>query len=217
MKPHGFVDIFARLLSDAELRRRFISDRTSTLTEFGLDETDAQLLCRISDDQLEQQARGLLLKRQSEVADKIPQTWKRLGQDARQLFQTYAQQSPWPEGHRKHLLDAVAFCRFLKRQRDLLQVGQPVSNQGARDGKTTQPVVNSEFHWIRFVGENRSFRIAIARDLEVDEKPNFCLQIFYRNRKRMPRHFVFFMPFLGSVCEVWARVFKRKRDVPEDK
>lgn len=107
-----FVAAFARLLSDAECRRQFREDRHAVAQRLGIAECDSGPFLSLNADDLDRQAAGLIEKRQREVARRLPATWHRLGNTAAELFHTYANES-WPRGHRRHLDDALSFCRWL--------------------------------------------------------------------------------------------------------
>jgi hypothetical protein len=101
-----------RLLSDCALRRRFAADRAQVAVELGLRSDDAAILAGIDPSTLDRQARSLVGKRRSEVARIAPRTWNLLGATGREIFTEYASEH-WPEGHRRHPHDALAFLRFL--------------------------------------------------------------------------------------------------------
>lgn len=102
----------ARLLSDASLRRDFARDPVEVAHGLDVAETHRVAFCSLRAEQLEAQARVLLDKRFHAVADLLPRTMMRLGDDARALFDAHAL-SFWPTGHRRHLEDAVAFTEFV--------------------------------------------------------------------------------------------------------
>ncbi|MGZ0172527.1 MAG: hypothetical protein ACKVHE_23555 [Planctomycetales bacterium] len=116
--PDAEVAVLARLLSDVELRRRFVEDPERVALEI----TDAPLLVTflvgLNPAQLEAQAVTLVSKRQHEVSELLPKTWRRLGATAASLFRAYAAGSVWPGGHTRHLQDAEAFARWLTTKAD---------------------------------------------------------------------------------------------------
>ena len=111
----------AQLLSDSRLRREFIRDPAGVANRLALPPASIASLQEIDTGLLEQQARSLLGKRRFEVAAILPRTWQHLGDDAIGLFEEYALEAPWPTGHRRHLLDAAAFCSFLKDRADSIE------------------------------------------------------------------------------------------------
>ena len=101
-----------RLLTDRSLRDAFRSDAQSVADSFRLSEVERAALISLDPDQLDEQAAGLIAKRQTEVALLIPSTWQRLGSAAAALFVEFAE-SFWPSGFQRHAIDAVEFGRFL--------------------------------------------------------------------------------------------------------
>jgi hypothetical protein len=192
VKPLGFVDALARLLSESDLRNRFAVDRDSVATELGLNESDAKLLLELDLEKLKRQAEGLLSKRRSEVVDFIPSTWKRLQSTAQQkLFDEYASQSSWPESHRRHLLDAVAFCQFLLE-------------------KDPTVVVRSEYRWLKFVSESKKLSIALVSDfVSNNQNTHRAIMIMYRWRHTAPRLFVL---RCRSLTSIWNSIWQRKSE-----
>lgn len=108
-----FTAGLARLLADGGLRCRFVLDPPGTAAAMPLQPAARDLLLRLDHAQLEQQAQALLDKRRYEAFKLLPRTVMRLGAQAPALFQAYAE-GHWPEGYRRHHLDACAFGRFLK-------------------------------------------------------------------------------------------------------
>ena len=101
-----------RLLSDASLRDEFRNDPVSVAEKIDLQPDHVAMFVGLDIDQIESQATTLLSKRWNEVRQLIPGTVSDLGDEARDLFMFYANQH-WPEGHRRHPLDAYQFLQFL--------------------------------------------------------------------------------------------------------
>ena len=70
-------------------------------------------LARLDPVGLTHQAETLLQKRWHEVTKLLPSTIAELGSEAEELFRYLALKS-WPEGHRRHALDAADFIGFLE-------------------------------------------------------------------------------------------------------
>ncbi|MEZ5338300.1 MAG: hypothetical protein R3F46_08525 [bacterium] len=104
------TELLAILLSSARQREGFLADRRAWLALMLPEPDSAGLLIRLDAAQLEAQAATLLGKRWRAVAELIPES--RFGNSALSaaLFREYADQY-WPEGHRRHELDALAFLR----------------------------------------------------------------------------------------------------------
>ena len=105
----------ARLLSDARLRREHTLDATALAQRLDVDANHLEGFLGLDRHGLEIQAEALIAKRYHEVATMLPETIARQGEAAREKFFEFAQ-STWPAGHRRHLEDAVAFCRHLELQ-----------------------------------------------------------------------------------------------------
>ena len=185
MNPRGFVDALTLLLSDPALRQRFESDRSAVVNELGVSNEDAELLRRLDSQKLRQQAQGLLHKRQSEVARLIPLTWKQLSDDAEGLFRNYAETTPWPRGHQRHLHDASGFSGFLQTRKP-------------------DRTVKSECNWIEFWAGKGRFVIKFVPDLPVDGNERCGIQFLYRNRQGHAKQ---------SVIPLPAVVFRRSGQI----
>lgn len=103
----------ATLLSDRDLREQFRNSPQAIAEHLGLAGAELELVARLDPAGLEQQAETLLNKRWHEVQKLLPMTLSSLGSEAAELYRFYAQQQ-WPQGHRRHLLDAAGFIAFLE-------------------------------------------------------------------------------------------------------
>ena len=112
MSPPDLTRPLAQLLSDSRLRHDFSRDPATVVDRLALPPASIAALQEIDTGLLERQARSLLGKRRFKVTQILPRTWQHLGDDATDLFKEYALEAPWPTGHRRHLLDAAAFCSF---------------------------------------------------------------------------------------------------------
>jgi glucan biosynthesis protein len=115
LKDHCSVDLttaIGRLLSDAGLRTVFRGSPNVAAEMINLDTKDVAMFIQLDISQIEDQAATLLNKRWNEVRSLIPKTVQDLGEEAHDLFMFYANQN-WPEGHRRHPLDAFQFLQFL--------------------------------------------------------------------------------------------------------
>ncbi len=100
-----------RLLADPSLRETLRRDAVEASRILDVD------LRGIDADGLDRQADALLEKRVHEVSKRLPRTFALLEKGAERIFRKYAVFS-WPQGHDRHLCDAVAFAAFLA-ERDL--------------------------------------------------------------------------------------------------
>lgn len=161
------VALLSRLLTDDGLRKRFCEDRERVVAELADDPATATFLSAIDGGQLDAQAETLLGKRQHEVAELLPQTWRHLGSDARELFRDYAANSPWPEGHLRHLVDACDFVSWLRQ--------------------SGRAAVDSEFNRISFAATGGRFAVRIIRETS-QLLPG--VQFLARNRSGHVRQFI---------------------------
>ena len=167
------VNVMGRLLRDRELRHRFSIDRQAVIEELGVDPDQASFVIGLDVHQLDNQAESLVRKRRSEVAGLLPVTWKRLGTDAGNKFAAYADQSPWPEGHRRHFHDAAMFCKFL------------------HETASTQYLA-SEHQWVRFLASDRSFSLQFVHDLIVHDKERWAIRFCFRRNGVVTNKAIYF-------------------------
>ena len=108
-----FVTAFARLLSSQVLREQFRESPSSVSDQLGINQQDRSAFESLCADQVEQQAETLLNKRWHEVRRLAPKTTASLGEDGAEIFRYFAS-NDWPEGHRRHVVDAYRFLKFLR-------------------------------------------------------------------------------------------------------
>jgi len=152
----------ARLLSDPDLRAAFRQDRKQAAAQLALHSVDLDTFLGLDEAAIDEQALGLLDKRFHEVSRLIPQTMRGIGDRCRPIFRNYASRH-WPTGHRRHLIDAIEFCRHLRER-----------------GPWT--VFRSEVNWLRFVVYQRRLSIHFVPNIMINGKPRRGVQILYRNR-----------------------------------
>lgn len=107
-----FVSALARLLTDRTLRDRHREDPEAVADALDCMGYDADKLIALDPAQIAEQADGLIRKRYHEVRALLPETMAHLGGRATRLFFEFAE-NHWPDGHRRHQEDALAFCRSL--------------------------------------------------------------------------------------------------------
>lgn len=178
VNPRGFVDALTQLLSDPTLRQRFETDPCAVVDELGVSSEDAKLLRKLDSQKLQEQAQGLMHKRHSEVARLMPITWLRLSDDSGKLFRDYAESTPWPSGHQRHLNDAAGFSEFLR----------------THEPKKT---VKSECNWIEFRAGNGRFSIKFVRDLPFGGHQRCGIQFLYRNWRGHAKQSAVSLPAIG--------------------
>lgn len=170
MAQIAFTTALAKLLSDPRWLEAYKSDRQDAARQLHLAESDLTAFLSLDEDSLTQQAASLINKRFYEVSQIARFTVRILGQRARALFKEFAPSS-WPEGHRRHLVDAAEFCRHLKR--------------------TKQEYCRPELNYLEFLLSKRRFSVRHVRDFYVHNQPRFAIQVLYR-KKGEPRQFVWF-------------------------
>lgn len=153
------VSLLARLLGDAEVRRRFVGDSQLVARELTDDPATVEFLMRLDHLQLESQAETLVAKRKHEVSQLLPETWERLGSSSASLFKSYAAESIWPDGHDRHLKDAESFGSWLV-------------------GRARSELVMTELHRVRFLLSRRRLSVRIVRGGLI----GFRVQILFRDR-----------------------------------
>lgn len=153
------VSLLARLLGDNALRRRFVADSQQVTRELTDDPDCTEFLASLDHLQLVNQAETLIAKRQHEVAQLLPETWKRPGGISASLFKSYAAESEWPGGHNRHLKDAESFGTWLV-------------------GRAKGELVMTELHRVRFLLSRRRLAVRIVRGCLT----GFRIQILFRQR-----------------------------------
>ena len=146
-----------RLLCDSALREAFARNPAAVAALLEVRPVDYEVFTFLSPVEIEDQARALLKKRFHEVRKLAPITCGQLGPRASSSFDAYAQ-THWPEGHCRHLRDALA---FYERAAGRCQ---------------------SELNRLRFSLGRRRFVVHAVADLPVNSRPQRALQILTRSR-----------------------------------
>lgn len=103
----------ARIYTDENLRRKFLSAPEQTGRENNLSEKEIAELAAVFPEELNFFADSLLYKRLREVEKLLPLTARALSKDYEKHFREFAVQYT-PESIKKHLEDAVRFAEFLQ-------------------------------------------------------------------------------------------------------
>lgn len=162
MSEPNFPSALARLLKDPQLRAQFAADPGATVQALGLAGPDAATLAALSSAALEHQAHMLLRKRFEALRRHVPLTLTHLNAEAWERFTEYAI-GQWPEGHRRHLIDALSFCRWL-----------------AERGLAFEPC---ERNALRFALSRWPLKLYLVWRLAVDGPRRPALQLFYRTAR----------------------------------
>jgi hypothetical protein len=109
-----YQHILARVCTDQEFRQRFLSDREAVLNEAGIDGKFRQALLDLSESQLKLFASSLIGKRWGAVKQLLG-----LSSDAQvalqPTFAAYANSHQIQTHPSKHILDAIAFGEYLRK------------------------------------------------------------------------------------------------------
>jgi hypothetical protein len=144
------------LLADRALRDALRRDRSEAARRLRVSEAD---LDGIDPELLELQAESLIDKRRHEVSKRLPQTMALLAARGPELFREYAG-STWPEGHRRHGVDAARFGGYLA-ERGL-------------------PLCRSEWNRAKFHIGTAWMSIRYARDAWAGGRSRRALELFFR-------------------------------------
>ena len=109
----NLVEAQVKLLSKQEHRFQFAREPDALADAFELEGVEREAFLQMDSVQIVLQAETLIGKRIHEVRKVIPQTFQNLGHTAADLFSHHANQT-WPDGHRRHWEDALAFLDYLK-------------------------------------------------------------------------------------------------------
>lgn len=107
-------NFLARLYTDENLRKRFLSEPAKIGAENDLSEREIAEIAEIIPEELNFFADSLFWKRLREVEKFLPLTKKVFGADFEKHFRRFAQNYN-PKSIKKHLEDATEFCAFLQK------------------------------------------------------------------------------------------------------
>jgi hypothetical protein len=168
---NDFVTALAQLLVNPRLQETFSRDPQAAADLLTIANEDRDLLVSLSPAQLERQARLLITKRMRETFGFLPLTVKALGENAAAYFRDYAQ-GYWPATHRRHTVDALGFCKFLREHR--------------------LPCNQSEYNRVYFNNKPSRMRICFAKDALINGRRRCALQLLYRLKGRHGEWCVYF-------------------------
>jgi len=116
-------NLLAKLYTDAEFRRAFLSEPAKIGAQNNLSSDEIEEIAAVMPEELEFFAESLFWKRLREVEKFLPLTLRALGDDFSSLFREFSQEYN-PQSVKKHLEDALEFCRFLESQ----NISEPAKN-----------------------------------------------------------------------------------------
>ena len=114
MSLHEQQNFLAKLYTDAELRREFSSEPISIGLANNLSETEINEIAKILPEEINFFAESLFWKRLREVEKMLTLTKSFLKDDFVKLFREFSQTFN-PQSVKKHLEDAIGFCKFLRK------------------------------------------------------------------------------------------------------
>lgn len=189
--------VLAKIYTDAELRRRFLSQPRKVAEELGVHTDETATLLRLSAKQVDFFASSLERKRLIEVSRLLPLTRRVLGKKFVVLFGEYARMRG-PHKPRTPGEEAGRFCDFARKHCDGSGPAQAWATDILRYEAECLKAANPSFRWTlclfaRPIGE-------LARAVAQGQNPFPCplqpsLAIWYRlGRKKSVRHILLSLP-----------------------
>lgn len=114
-------NFLAKLYTDAQIRRDFLSEPKIIGRKYLLNDTEIQELIEIFPDEIEVFAESLFHKRLREVEKLLPMILEEMGDEFEKNFENFTRNFI-PKTIKKHLEDASEFCKFLSKQKDLSEL-----------------------------------------------------------------------------------------------
>lgn len=108
-------NFLARIYTDENLRREFLSAPERIGSQHDLNETEIAELAAVFPEELNSFADSLVYKRLREVEKLLPLSREVFGEDFEKYFREYANQFT-PESIKKHLEDAIGFSKLLEKK-----------------------------------------------------------------------------------------------------
>ena len=168
----GLATALGRLLTDSNVRRAYGEGREQVAAQLDVDADVLPAFLSLNLSDLDEQARTLKSKRLSEAAGFMPTTMASLGKDRQSLFFCYAE-TYWPQGHRRHAIDALAFADHLHMQRD-------------------DRLCGLEHNRLRHHVRNRRLTMGLLKNYQAGRKRRTVLHVIV-NWRRQPLERVFYL------------------------
>ncbi|MAQ90284.1 MAG: hypothetical protein CMM03_10550 [Rhodopirellula sp.] len=134
-------ELFEMLLANSVCRTELKKNRDDFTRKHRLEQDAISFLNQLDLEELETQATALINKRYSETLSHIPNTARANG-DLKQEFAQFAVDY-WPNGHKRHRLDAIQFLCHLKRKKLVVDM--------------------FEFYWNQFQLKQKSISVKLYR------------------------------------------------------
>lgn len=161
MEQCDFTSALAQVLTKPGLLETFLADPETAADLINMIPGDRALFVSMPCEQIRRQAQLLVTKRMRAVFEQMPLTIKSLGPAAAERFHSFASHS-WPQGHRRHSIDALRFCLYLRQHK--------------------LPCNQSEYNRIHFHCTGKRVRVCLARDAVVNGNMRYALQVLFRLR-----------------------------------
>ncbi|CAN5756441.1 hypothetical protein BH20ACI4_BH20ACI4_23540 [soil metagenome] len=118
-------NLLARLYTDENFRKSFLSEPQKTGRENNLSEREIAEIAEIIPEQLNFFADSLFWKRLCETEKFLPETKKELNENFANLFRHFSRNYN-PQSVKKHLEDAYNFCEFLLKNTELSEQSKSI-------------------------------------------------------------------------------------------
>jgi hypothetical protein len=166
-------NVLAKLYTDPDFRSAFMADPVTIGSGVGLTKGEAEEIAVVSAEEIESFADSLIWKRLHEVRKLLPITARVLGEEFRTQFRTFATGFN-PTSIRKHLDDAVEFCRFLRQIPGIM----PAARDAAKFERAK----------LQFFARNEPLAFAILRhELSAPYATRLSVTVWLRFRGRVHR------------------------------
>ena len=167
-------NFLARIFTDENLRRSFWENPETVGKEYGLNDIEINQIKSIVPEDLNFFADSLFHKRLHEVEKLLPLTKRSLDKDFAKLFRDFSQTFQ-PITVKKHLEDAIEFCKYLQFNKI-----EPQSVQDTAKFEQTKH---------EFFGLGKSFKFCFIRHNIFSLQKKFGLAVWYRFGNQT-RHFI---------------------------
>lgn len=176
-------DFLARLFTDESLRRNFLKDAAKVGAENGLQNAEIEDLKAVLPEEIAFFAESLYWKRLREAEKFLPLTKNCLQDNFADLFREFSQNYN-PQTVKKHLEDAIEFCKFLQ-------------NTGKESNAALKNIAKFEQTKLEFFGYGKKFAFCflnfdvakIAETLEPQPKKKRRVAVWLKIGGRV-RHFI---------------------------
>jgi hypothetical protein len=167
-------NFLAQIFTDEKMRRNFWQDPEKVGQENDLEANEIAQLKQIVSADLDFFADSLVHKRLHEVEKLLPLTRKALEANFSRLFSEFSQTFQ-PQSVKKHLEDAIEFCRFVRRNEDL----SALARETAKFEETRH----------EFFSQKRTIAFCLLKSNLFSSRSKYGLAVWFRIGRRV-RHFI---------------------------